>query len=326
MDKKEKIKKWHQLLYDKPIKKSLLDFYLRRDVENIDQMLADAQKHYDELHAKDIITISLFGGKPIFRKGREEPLVAQIVRCGKHNQCSLYKLGKCKALSDSCEYASIIFKRGYTSRASKYREFRNKWEKHEKYSALKNSKNNIYVIGDDLYIEFTNIQLDENNKVKSSMDNWFSNKFIKIPVKSFTIDLIKSICDNEPRRHYISGYSKVTNYQEEVTEFLIQLKRELPNLYNEFVSKYPKYHKEIDYVGKKALLRTINEDIEISIFNGNYYWNGETLVFNSGKVTYGILDDFSKENDIISFELKPKKDVVVTITNNDQVNENTVFV
>jgi hypothetical protein len=327
-ERKHIIKEWHINKFDRPIKTSTLEIYMKRYTdEEWQNMYEEAKQHREEINSKKIINIHLYGGKPIFGKGKEEPLTTKITRCNMYNQCSLYAKGMCKAVAYRCEHAEVIYKRGFTSRARKYSEFKNKWNSHEMYAHLKNKKTNIYVIGDNVYIEFVNIQFDENNKVKSYMDNWFKDEYIKISKNELTIELIKDICENKPKRRYISGTSIVKDYQKEVTQFLIELKTELPKLYKEFVTKYPKFHKEINYVGKKALLHTTNKNMQIQIFNGKYYWNGTTLKYISGRIEFSTIDGkFNNYNEVLVFDLKPNKDVVVEISTNDQVNDNTVFV
>src|SRR5262245_37737206 len=96
-----------------------------------------------------IINVGLYGGKGIFG-GKESPLEASIIYCSKHDKCSFYKSGQCLLVrsfgNTGCKFGRAVTERGYTSRAKKYYDFKNKWSSHEKYSKLKRIEKKLGLI------------------------------------------------------------------------------------------------------------------------------------------------------------------------------------
>jgi hypothetical protein len=123
---------------------------------------------------------------------------------------------------------------------------------------------------------------------------------------------------------------EITDYQKKtVPLFIAHLKEVLPNTYAAFIKKYEGYVKEVNYVGRKALLKTINpSDIfyksdRYPQFNEKWNWDGNILVYVSGYVhDFSITKDY-KVNEI---KITPSDKSTIVISNNEQVNESTIFV
>ena len=123
---------------------------------------------------------------------------------------------------------------------------------------------------------------------------------------------------------------EITSYQKEkVPLFLAHLQEIMPEVHDNFIEAYPKFGKKIDYVGRKALLKTINPS-EISYYSRYYpnltnhwYWDGEFLTYKSGYVSsVSIINDY----EVDTFKIKPSDKSVVKITSNEQVTADTVFI
>src|SRR5699024_5503455 len=145
-----------------------------------------------------VIHVGLYGGKSIFG-GREKPLEASIISCGMTEQCSLFEHGQCAAIrsmsSEGCKHGKEMVKRGYTSRAMKYYDFRSKWRDHEKYGALKPNTKKLAVIVDEVYFSYPHITVKvEGDGIKLDGPSvGFGNSVAYIPVEKFTTSLIKRI-------------------------------------------------------------------------------------------------------------------------------------
>lgn len=317
-EKRDKIKLTYKLNWDKTISKSMLDYNLHRlNDEIIDELLKEAQEKRDNINSHKIIEVGLYGGKSIFG-GKEEKIRARTVRCKKYNSCSLYKDGLCRM--QKCEHSITNDKIGYTSRARKYYEFKREWQQHEMYNKLKTSYKKMWLIETTLYWDYSNIQLDKNKKLETYL-RFMSGGVTKIETNDLTLELLKNICEIGPTRSYISGNSKVSDHDKTVTDFLINIKQVLPKLYKEFICKYPKYNKEMNYVGKEALIHTINVgDVRLSS-NVTGYWDGEFITVKDNKPIWAI----GKELEEIITKAKPKNTVHIEITRNNQVNEKTKF-
>ncbi len=100
-------------------------------------------------------------------------------------------------------------------------------------------------------------------------------------------------------------------------------------MYVEFTTRYDGFTQKINYVGRKALLKTINpSDVHYiastsSSLNSNWYWDGEFLTYKDGYVnSFSVVKDYEIEE----IKLRPNDKTVIKITNNEQVSKDTVFI
>lgn len=281
----------------------------------------------------EVINIGLYGGKSIFG-GKETKLEASVISCDHHQACSFYQNNQClrvRSMSGaSCKFGSTSNHTGYTSRAQKYGAFKRKWQEHEAYGKLSHPPSKLGVI--DGYIVFPypyiSLKLEGRKILLDGPSFGFGNKITFIPIEIFDADLIHRICEYKPQA--IMGGTITTYEKETVPLFLSHLEEVLPDLYSELKRKYPIYDKEIDYVGRKALLKTLNpceisyssKDYRYREFDETWEWDGEFLTRKSGYVrSVNVIKDYEVE----SFVLKPNDNAVVTVTSNEQVNKNTIF-
>jgi hypothetical protein len=279
----------------------------------------------------EIINVNLYGGKGIFG-GRETALEASIVYCDKYETCSYYKNNKCLNvrcfLSSRCKYGNVSNITGYTSKAAKYYGFKTEWQKHEKYSKLDYPSTKLGLIDGVVVFPYPYICIKESENGGLIIDDpGFGNSASFIDYDKFTVDIIKSICDFRPQA--IMGGEIMSYKRETVPLFLSHLKEILPERYKELTDKYAEIGKEINYVGRKALLKTINpssvqyKSQRYPQFNSQWYWDGEILIYKSGYISSF---DITKDYEIQEIKLKPSDKSTVIILNNEQVNENTILV
>lgn len=57
----------------------------------------------------DKINVGLYGGKLLFRSGRENPLTAEEVYCDRYKECSLYNNGCCLNVGSKCKYGEVKY-------------------------------------------------------------------------------------------------------------------------------------------------------------------------------------------------------------------------
>jgi hypothetical protein len=283
------------------------------------------------MNTGEVINVGLYGGKGIFG-GKETPLEASIINCDKHKECSYYKSGTCLAVRSpgggGCHFGRVSTVKGYTSRARKYWDFKNKWKGHQAYGKLQAAPQKLGVIGDYVVYpySFAVLKVEEDKSVSISDPGFWNERNVFIPREIFDIELIRRICAYRPRAIFggvIDSYQKET-----VPLFLAHLKEVLPELYAEFTAAHPEYG-EIDYVGRKAMLKTVApsrvqyESKQYPQFNSEWQWTGENLVYKKGYVSdFNITKDYV----VASIVLEPGDEAIITITNNDQVTANTVFV
>lgn len=278
-----------------------------------------------------IINVNLYGGKSIFG-GRETPLRAEIISCDKCDKCSYYQNNQClnvtAPFSKGCKFGKINRIRGYTSRAQKYYTFKTKYEKHEQYNKLKYPSNKLGLIDNMVVFLYPYITINETENGNISLDDpGFGTNIAYIQYEKFTPELINRICKFQPCA--IMG-GVITSYQNKtVPLFLAHLKEVLPNRYLEVKQSYPELIKEINYVGRKALLQTINpsqvhyESRNYPQFNETWDWDGEFLIYDSGYVSrFNITNQY----EIINIKIKPTDKSEIIISDNKQVSDKTVFV
>jgi len=276
---------------------------------------------------REIIDVNLYGGPSIF-KGRETPMEAVVTTCDTHHDCSFYRDGHCLALrgflTAGCKHGGSTTHKGYTSRARKFGEFRNKWASHEKYNQLSRPPKKLGIIAGEVYFPYEHVIITEDCKVKEPD---LGSRPAYIPLDKFTIDLIEDICLLRPQAFFggtIASYQKET-----VPLFLAHLKEVLPDLYKQFKEAHPELVRDISYVGRKALLRTIKpskvhyKSKNYPDLNEEWEWDGDYLHYTGGRVSSV---NVTRDYEIVDFILKPTDKSVITIEDDSQVQDSTVFV
>lgn len=280
----------------------------------------------------DKINVNLYGGKGLFG-GKETALEADIIYCDKYNECTFYKENKClrcrSFLAPTCKFGKNSVIKGYTSRAKKYGIFKSQYTNDETYNKLHYPSNSVAVIGDMLYMCLTHTSVRErretDEKRKEAVEGYiiqdagFGIGTAFIPVSSVTPTLLYAIFSHKPRT--IMG-GEITAYKEEVVPDIVQdLKKVVPDIYNNFVSEHPEYDVVPNYVGKYAYIKTMVDGSELVDCHGDKY------ILKDGKLhcenmTHGIIPFHGESAKI---EVTIKDDSTYKITSNEQCDENTKF-
>lgn len=270
------------------------------------------------------INVGLYGGKSIFG-GRETPVRAEIVYCDRMDSCYLYKNGKClnvtAPFSARCTYGKVVVVTGYTSKAKKYHTFMSQYKNDEQYRKLKYPSNcRVAVMGDYVYVDVVYSRLEEQADGQYKVrETGFLGSTSWIPVEKFTVDVLYRICSYKA---YAMMGGEITEYREErVPEFLYQLRRVLPDLYQQFISKWPEYDIAPNHVGKYAKLSTVNRELPvIDNFGHKFYFDGDYLISKDYKSSFAPFGA-----NTVEMRIKITDDMKVKITDNAQVTEDTVF-
>lgn len=268
------------------------------------------------------ININLYGGKGIFG-GRETPLEAEITYCDKCEQCSFYKNGTCfnaGRWKANCKIGKKERVIGYTSRAKKYYEFKHKYTVDEVYHVLNEPNNRIGIVDDTVILNLELIKIDENMNITENV-TISKNELVYIPLKDFTNEIIKRICDIRPRTLFNDGYIK-RYYEEIVPRFLYELKTDFKDIYTRFINEYPEYDKEPDFVGRKAYIGTLNNGSEIVDCHSNKW-----IIENDEIVCYKWRTwlPFGDKRIPTEIRIKITDEMTCEIKDNSQVNDNTKF-
>lgn len=280
--------------------------------------------------SKKLIGVNLYGGKGLFG-GKETPLEASQIFCDMYDSCSYFQNNQCLCVrsfgGSGCKFGHATTERGYTSKAKKYHEFKRKWESHENYRKLTYPPRKLGVIDGIVVIPYAYVYLEkENDKWQVKGPMFFGSETSYVPLNEFSPDLIKRICEHRPCA--MTG-GEITNYQKEVVPlFLAHLSEVIPDRYQDFIDAYPQSERQINHVGRKALLKTIAPStVEYKSdrypqFNESWDWDGERLIYQKGHVS-----DFriTKNYEVERIEIVPSEQSVITITSNDQVTSKTIF-
>lgn len=140
-----------------------------------------------------------------------------------------------------------------------------------------------------------------------------------IKLEKFTPELIKKICDLRPKTLFGCGLIKAY-YEEYIPRFLDDLKRYYPNIFREFINTYPEYDKEINYVGRKAYISTLNNRSEIKDCHNNTW-----MIEDNEIVCYKWDTWLPFGGSKTKTRIKITDDMYCEITDNSQVNDNTKF-
>lgn len=281
----------------------------------------------------DIINVGLYGGKGLLG-GRETPLQASVVSCDKHQSCSYYQNNQCLKVRSigtaRCMFGSVSTIQGYTSKAKKYREFKNQWENHEQYSKLKYPSTKLGLIDNFVVFPYSFVRIVEQEDGEYKLDGplMFSGDTTAfIPLEKFTTQLIHRLCTFRPQA--IMG-GEIKDYREKVVPmFISHLKEVLTDKYEELIDQYEGYAEKLNYVGRTALLTTVQpstvhyKSSRYPEFNEEWYWDGTHLTYKGGHVhKFNVTNDYEVEE----IRIKPSEKSKITISNNDQVASQTVFI
>lgn len=270
------------------------------------------------------INVGLYGGKGIFG-GRETPLTAKIIFCDKCEQCELYKESKClnvvTPFSASCIYGKVENIKGYTSRAAKYYDFRRTYTEDDKYNKLKYPQDFSFLEIGDYYV--VNIKHTRIRKMDGSyeIDEPFMDSSVSFILKEdFTVDLLKRIAKFMPQA-FLSN--KRIRDNKSVDNFLAEVQKKLPDLYDNFIKDNPQYADvKTDYVGRYAYINTLVDGSELIDVHNNKFLLKDGYLY-CGCYRSSFLPFNSHQGEL---KIKVTDEMKYRITSNDQVNENTKFV
>ncbi|PER55797.1 hypothetical protein CN495_08585 [Bacillus thuringiensis] len=280
----------------------------------------------------NVINVGLYGGKSIFG-GRETPLEASVISCDMCKECSFYQNNQCLAVRSvagtGCKFGRVETKKGYTSRARKYWAFKDKWRSHEMYNKLQHPPEKLGKIGEYVVFPYpyVYIETEESGEVKVENPTFGRQKFY-IPTKAFTVDFIYQVCKFRPQA--MMGGEIREHQKETVPLFLAHLEEVFPALFEKFVATYAEYNVKPEYVGRKVLLKTLQPSYveyksrDYPKFNEKWYWDGELLTYDSGYLKLGA--SVTKDYEVVVLKIRPADGAVVTVSDNDQVTKDTVFV
>lgn len=256
----------------------------------------------------------------IFKAEKSDRERVTLYQCCKSETCNAYKNKQCIMLNgiwgNGCPYGKRIQKEGYTKAARKcgvlVSEYRNKYSDVE--YALK-ALSAVCKINDYVYAALPHLK----NYVNPIRQNDFFICDDLIKIENFTPEFIVELIKFKP--YAIFGGEIKTYQKKDVPKFCYQLKRNIPDLYQQVVEVYPEIKnliENIDYVGKKAKVKTLLPGV-VKLSSDILKWDGDVLKAKGEQISWWELHD--EEVTII-----PDEHTVVEICNNDTVTDETVLI
>lgn len=278
----------------------------------------------------DKINVGLYGGKSIFG-GKETPLTAKIIYCDRYETCELYKEHKClnvvEPFSARCKYGTVESIKGYTSRAAKYHAFRESYKNDNMYNKLSYPRDFSFLeIGDYYVVNIAHTKIYYRSESTSferegwRIDTPFGGTSVSfIPKEEFTLELLTRIVKFVP----LDIGNRSIRDTKSVNNFLVEVRKRLPDLYNEFLKDNPQYEDiKTNYVGRYAYINTMTRGSELVDPHGNkFIFKDGYLYCDNYKLSF--LPFNSKVGEL---KIKVTDDMTYKITDNSQVNENTKYV
>ena len=273
-----------------------------------------------------IVHFSLFRPhNALFKSARNDRAEATTISCNNSSDCELFSRGQCAFIgfgANRCPYGQYHKETGFTKRAGKYSSWiREQEEKHQGIQCLSCPTKVMTVVGDYVYLPYAHMTMNED--VPFSQHSHFltsGNCFIERV--HFTVDNIINLVEFRP--HAMMG-GEIKSYQkEEVPKFLQHLKEQMPKLFNAVTQKSDHAMKllgEFSNIGRKAILETLTPNMGQfkDIHGGLWTWDGKALRSTNSKTSFMLV------NKIKELILIPEDNQKVTITDEQQVNNNTVF-
>ena len=273
-----------------------------------------------------------------FKSKANDHAKAYIIKCGNSENCDLFKKGQCAWKPTfgftRCPHGTYQELQGPTKRARSIGEWVRKLrEEYKGVPYIKEPVDKIAVVGDYIYAPYSHANMNEKVPYLSKGGAFMSGSDL-IKKEDWTLETIQKIIDFVP---YALFGGAITDYQQKIVpKFLLHLEEVMPGMYSELIKVRPEYLVRYNlinknHVGRKALLKTISPCTFTSKGSreGNYrvtwVWDGKVLTTNSEHAynsTWGDVDNA----DGIALTLTPSDRTIFVITDNAQVNPQTVFV
>lgn len=260
------------------------------------------------------IHVGLYGDGSRNARLREE-----IIYCDKADKCSMYREGKCLNITSPfasyCPFGSVTRVDGGTKRSKTFQRVGDQARRDECYCKLKRAYGTRFAVVDDVVvIGGMSAHLGFSSAFTIKDPGFCGGNYIAIPKSEFTVDIIKRIYSFRPQA--LMGGVLKQYIAEQLPFFFQQMKRLWPEKYAEFAAAEPSVRELVpNYIGKWAKLSTINHD---SIIDG-YRFDGDYIV---GEFKSAFLPFRARSAHI---RIPITDDLMVKITDNNQVTEDTIF-
>ena len=284
------------------------------------------------------INVDLYGGKGLFG-GKETPLEADIIWCERSDECSFFKEKKCILCRSfmqpsRCPYGKVDTVKGYTSRAAKYSAFKKKYTEDPVYNSLKYPSNYVSIMGDTLYIYTSYVDVRKRDpsdeKWKRDVNGYiigncgFGCNYVFMPVEDATNELLHAIFTYRPTSLMGDGINAWK--EKRVPEILQGMRKCVPEVYERFVSEYPEFKYEPNYIGKMAYIDSLKPGTAFKAKNITYEYDGE-YVSSVEEIDLGLGSPWWTQGGTKSkIRIKVNPKMTFEVTDNSIIDDDVRFV
>jgi hypothetical protein len=263
----------------------------------------------------------------LFKEGRNEKAEVSLVTCCNFDNCDLYKRRECSYCATfswhRCAYGKRSRYEGYSKRAKRFFS----WIKEQKelYANVGNlsaASNVMAFVGDYVFLPYAHMTMCESVPFLAH-GAFLSDGNCFISKEHFTVENILKLVEFRP--HALMG-GEITCYQkEEIPKFLKHLSEKANDLFLEVIKKSEHAQSQFKLysnIGRKAILQTLTPNIGkfVDIHEGEWIWDGEWLKSTNSKASFMLAKKFKE------VRVKPDGNVEVKITDETQINKDTIFV
>lgn len=261
------------------------------------------------------------------KRKKSDPAEHLTITC-QLDECPLLKAGFCaeRNLFAGCPYGSSRDERGPTRRAANFGQ----WVRDHKAMHpgigwnLSVPPKKLAFVGEYVYLPYSHMDMLESRAFEKG--KLFERRTTFIKREKWTLELVLSLIDLRPQA--IFG-GEILSYQgESVPAFIAHIREIDTDMWRQLIAVRPELDTTPNYVGRKAILRTLAYPIEIPPKHSEYQvpwsWDGKVLRSTSRHAYSGAWGGIEPES--LSIELVPAPMAAVIVASNAWVTPETMFV
>ena len=264
----------------------------------------------------------------IFHKAKKSERAEYRTILCKCDSCPLLAVGACieVGMFSHCVYGKFSKETGPTRQAKTFSEWVNaRKEQSKSFGWPKQAPAKLSFIGDYVYLPYPHMDMCKDVPfVRHSAFIVSGVQFI--PCAAWTLKNVLTLIDFRPQA--LMG-GEIGSYQREVIPLFKEHIRECDSeMWSQVILGRPQYDVAPNYVGRKAVVKTLAFPITIPAYDARYpvewQWNGSTLTttdIHAYGSTWGHVDAKS-----VKVELAPSDSATVVVKDNNWVVSSTVFV
>lgn len=267
----------------------------------------------------------IYGG---FKKTAVKDLVT--ITCGRSDECSLYKAGKCACLpqlfTPDCPFGKMSRTRGYSERAAKYFDWEKRIKSRDSYGKAMRASKYIAKIGDAIMSDMYCGIFWDKEKSRWQGPMMFSPKYPTIlTISELSPEKLYSLYQYRP--YTVFDHAPVRDWEKERADWFTKLNDIFPELVQAFKNQYPEIGLAFTHVGRYAYLKTlvdgsvIQDDSKIE-----WIFDKKSMTIRNDKFRPEYRSIFRDKNVTAKIESPVTDQMICKVLSDDWVDQDTVYV